>query len=43
VLPNGRRASLDDFWGGKMSTPTAYQTRQQPARTPHIAARVPLS
>lgn len=55
VLPNGRRASLYDFWSGKALAPTPFRRRQHEdlgqvldllARgviTPHIAARFPLS
>ena len=54
VLPNGRRASFYDFWGGKRLRPAAFRARQHEdlaavldlvARgtvQPHIAARFPL-
>jgi NADPH2:quinone reductase len=54
ALPNGRRASFYDFWGGKRFRPTAFRARQhqdlaavldllaQGVITPAVAARFPL-
>ncbi|MFZ7089413.1 medium chain dehydrogenase/reductase family protein [Curtobacterium sp. RRHDQ10] len=54
VVPNGRRASFYDFWGGKRVRPTMFRRRQhedlsavldllaQGVITPAVAARFPL-
>ncbi|KQO64416.1 medium chain dehydrogenase/reductase family protein [Curtobacterium sp. Leaf261] len=54
VLPNGRRASFYDFWGGKRLRPAAFRKRQhqdlaavlgllaEGAIVPAVAARFPL-
>jgi NADPH:quinone reductase-like Zn-dependent oxidoreductase len=54
VLPNGRRATFYDFWGGRRLRPTAFRRRQHEdlaavlslvaagAIEPHVAARFPL-
>ena len=54
LLPNGRRASFYDFWGGRRLRPAAFRRRQHEdlaavfalvadgTVVPHIAARFPL-
>ena len=54
VLPNGRRASFYDFWGGHRLRPAAFRRRQHQdlaavlalvadgTIVPHVAARFPL-